>query len=65
MEKIKEIYLTKKRIDGMSDYSSGLILVTEKGEIFEETTTDVLEAFTKSKLTLEQILSSNQANEPK
>jgi hypothetical protein len=52
MKKVKEIYLAKERLEGMSIYSTGIIFVTEDNEVYEAISTDVMEQFTKSKINL-------------
>ena len=48
--KVKEIYITRDKKEGQTDYSTGVYYVIENGDIYEAMSTDVLQHLKKSEV---------------
>ncbi len=53
--KVKDIYITKNRLNGQTDFANGVYYVLENGDIYEAMSTDVLEHLQRSKVTLKDL----------
>jgi len=54
--RVKEIYITKNRIEGQTNFATGVYYVLENGDIYEAMSTDILQHLEKSKVSYEQLL---------
>lgn len=61
--KVKEVHITKKRMDGQTDFANGVYYVLENGDIYEAMSTDVLEHLKKSEVSYEH-LSTRESEVP-
>lgn len=53
--KVKDIYIKKEVVKGQTNYATGVYYVLENGDIYEATSTDVMEQITKSNVLLEDL----------
>lgn len=54
--KVKEVHITKNRMEGQTDFSNGVYYVLENGDIYEAMSTDVLEHLKKSEVKYADLL---------
>lgn len=54
--RVTETHITKNRIEGQTDFAQGVYYVLENGDIYEATSTDVLEHIKKSEVLYKDLI---------